>query len=155
MKNIAIALLSATIGLAAVAADSTSATTSTGAAASTTPTKPSGRERLSALDTDKDQFISRDEANANKRLSARFDAIDTDKDGKLSTRELTTYGKANKAKGFASLDVNGDGSISREEAQGSSMARHFDEADTNKDGVISTEEVNAFKSGRKNAKPAV
>lgn len=43
-------------------------------------------------------------------------------------------------------DKNGDGKISREEANASlpRIAAHFDEIDTNKDGFITKEEMRAF-----------
>ena len=43
-------------------------------------------------------------------------------------------------------DKNGDGKISREEANASlpRMAKHFDDIDTNKDGFITREEMKAF-----------
>lgn len=47
---------------------------------------------------------------------------------------------------FKAADSNGDGKISREEANASlpRIARHFDEIDTNKDGFITKEELRAF-----------
>lgn len=47
-------------------------------------------------------------------------------------------------------DKNGDGKISREEANASlpKLARHFDEIDTNKDGQITREEMRAFREKR-------
>lgn len=47
-------------------------------------------------------------------------------------------------------DKNGDGKISREEANASlpKIAKHFDEIDTNRDGQITREEMRAFRDKR-------
>lgn len=45
----------------------------------------------------------------------------------------------------AKLDTNGDGFVSREEAQASKhMAAHFNEADTDRDGRLSAAEMQAY-----------
>lgn len=55
-----------------------------------------------------------------------------------------------KRHGFAALDINGDGSISREEAAARPMlAKMFDKLDTNKDGVLSKDEMKAAKEKMK------
>lgn len=48
-------------------------------------------------------------------------------------------------------DKNGDGMISREEANASlpRLAKHFDQIDTNQDGQITREEMKAFREKRK------
>jgi hyperosmotically inducible protein len=46
------------------------------------------------LDKNKDAFVSRDEAKANKRIAKHFGAADANKDGKLSPDE---FAKANEA----------------------------------------------------------
>lgn len=49
-----------------------------------------------------------------------------------------------KGHGFAALDKNGDGSISRDEAAARPMlAKMFDKLDTNNDGVLSKDEMKA------------
>ena len=47
---------------------------------------------------------------------------------------------------FKAADKNGDGKISREEANASMprVAKHFDEIDANKDGFVTKEEMRAF-----------
>lgn len=51
-----------------------------------------------------------------------------------------------KGHGFAALDKNGDGVISRDEAAARPrMAKMFDKLDTNKDGVLSKDEMKAAK----------
>ena len=55
---------------------------------------------------------------------------------------------------FKSADKNGDGKISREEANASMprVAKHFDDIDTNKDGFASKEEMRAFHEKNRGAK---
>jgi Ca2+-binding EF-hand superfamily protein len=53
---------------------------------------------------------------------------------------------AMKGHGFAALDKNGDGVISRDEvAARPKLAKMFDKLDTNKDGVLSKDEMKAAK----------
>jgi hypothetical protein len=74
--------------LAANAADSTtpegSSTTGSSAAA--------GREEagplFKALDSNKDDYVSRDEAKRSAELTARFSELDTDRDGRLAASEF-------------------------------------------------------------------
>jgi Ca2+-binding EF-hand superfamily protein len=48
--------------------------------------------------------------------------------------------------GFKTLDTNGDGMISRDEAKGHAwLEKHFDEIDTNHDGQISKDELAAWR----------
>ena len=47
---------------------------------------------------------------------------------------------------FQAADTNGDGKLSRSEAQAMPMvAKHFDEIDTNKDGYITCDELRAWR----------
>jgi Ca2+-binding EF-hand superfamily protein len=50
-----------------------------------------GGKGLAALDTNKDQLISREEAKGHPRLEKHFDAIDSNKDGQLSRDELKAF----------------------------------------------------------------
>ncbi len=55
---------------------------------------------------------------------------------------------------FAQWDTNGDGQISREEAQaaGAAMAlKHFDKLDLNKDGVVTKAEIQQARANRRAA----
>jgi Ca2+-binding EF-hand superfamily protein len=57
---------------------------------------------------------------------------------------------------FKKIDVNGDGKISKAEAQANAprLAEHFDEIDTNKDGFITPDEMKAARAKREAAKAA-
>jgi EF hand len=55
------------------------------------------------------------------------------------------------AEKMRAADTNGDGLISRQEADASlpRVAKHFEEIDANKDGQLSREEMRAFHDARK------
>lgn len=58
------------------------------------------------------------------------------------------------AKGFSSLDKNGDGVISRDEAAAHPrLANSFDRLDTNKDGVLSQDELKAARQAHHSDRP--
>jgi EF-hand domain pair len=113
---------------------------------------------MEALDTNKDTLISRDEAKGHRFLAKKFDAIDINKDGYLSQAEFATFRAAHKdgrdgkhgmhgGKGLASLDINNDQLISRDEAKGRPrLEKHFDAIDSNKDGQLSRDEFKAFRA---------
>jgi Ca2+-binding EF-hand superfamily protein len=124
----------------------------------------------SKLDVNGDGYISRDEASSAPRLAQQFDQLDTDKDGLLSQAEMRAGWEARRGeRGFgphhgqgpnhaqgphhargAHLDVNGDGYISREEAQGSpGLTQRFDAIDTNKDGLLSRDELKAWRQNQR------
>lgn len=103
-----------------------------------------GNSRLAALDTDKDQQISRQEAAANPKLAGSFDAIDVNKDGLLSAAEMKGYTKTRKTHALEQLDTNRDGVLTREEAASSKkLMAHWDMIDTDKDGRLSADELRA------------
>ena len=108
-------------------------------------------ERLKAADINGDGMISRDEANAGlPQLAKHFDAIDTDKNGMITLQEFEAAMKGlhrRRHSVLAHLDKDGDGLISRDEAQAAPrLARHFNEIDANKDGFLSKDELAAART---------
>ena len=81
------------------------------AAAADGSAPPRGNRRL---DQNGDGMISRDEAAAHPRLGQSFDRLDANQDGVLSREELRAGHRSGHHGRHASLDTNGDGSISRD-----------------------------------------
>jgi len=114
---------------------------------------PEGRgpmgDRLKQADTNGDGMISREEAKALPRLLKDFDAIDANHDGQISADELRAFHQARRAQRQAEhwkkLDTDGDGRISKAEAQANAprLAEHFDALDTNHDGYLTPDELKA------------
>ena len=125
-------------------------------------------ERFRQADKDGDGTLSKAEAEAGMpRLTKDFDAIDANKDGKLTQEELRAYGvkrhaqwkergglaghrdaqasKLRFAERFKQADADGDGALSKAEAEKSMprIAKHFDEIDANHDGKITWDEIKA------------
>jgi Ca2+-binding EF-hand superfamily protein len=112
----------------------------------TSPTKPDGPRP----DANGDGVVTREEANAFPRLAGHFDAVDTNKDGQLDAAEFAAHRAARQAEMQAraeehwkAADKDGDGAVSREEAQASMprMAEHFDTLDANADGRVERAEM--------------
>ena len=106
-------------------------------------------ERLKQADTNADGMLNRDEAKALPMISKHFDEIDANHDGQITTEELRAFHKARAAERQAAhwkkIDTDGDGRISRAEAQANAprLAEHFDQIDANGDGYITPEELRA------------
>ena len=106
-------------------------------------------ERLKQADTNGDGMLSRDEAKALPMISKNFDAIDANHDGQITMEELRAFHKARagerRAEHWKKIDTDGDGRISRAEAQANAprLAEHFDQIDANGDGFITPEELRA------------
>ncbi|HEX7560452.1 MAG TPA: EF-hand domain-containing protein [Usitatibacter sp.] len=110
-------------------------------------------ERLKQADTNGDGMISREEAKALPRIAAHFDEIDANHDGQVTADELRAFHQKHGAKRSGAmlkkLDTDGDGRISRAEAQAAPrFAANFDAIDANKDGFITMEEMAAAHAKR-------
>lgn len=102
-------------------------------------------ERLKAADTNGDGMISRQEAAALPMIARNFDAIDANRDNQVTVEELRAFHKAQRAEHWKHLDSDGDGKVSKAEAQANAprLFAHFAEIDANGDGFITVEELKA------------
>ena len=108
--------------------------------------KEGGRmERLRAADTNGDGLISRQEAAALPRIAKNFDAIDANRDGQVTADELRAFHKSQRGEHWKRLDTDGDGRISKAEAQANAprLSERFAEIDANGDGFVTPEEMKA------------
>lgn len=110
---------------------------------------------IKAADKNGDQLISREEAKAFlPHVAENFDKIDANGDGQLSRVEMRQWSeqrraarqaerKAEMERRFKAADKDGDGHISRAEAEASmpKVAKRFDVLDANKDGKLTREEL--------------
>jgi Ca2+-binding EF-hand superfamily protein len=120
--------------------------------------------RFKRLDTDGDGTVSKAEAEKGPpHLAEHFAEIDANKDGNLTQEEMLSAMRTRMARctqdpdgcqgqmkqrfegAWKRADVDGDGSLSKAEAeQGMSrLARHFDQIDTDRDGKITLAETDA------------
>jgi Ca2+-binding EF-hand superfamily protein len=122
----------------------------TASACATSPDKPN----CYAADANRDGVISREEAQSIPRLAGQFDTADANKDGKIDTAEMEAYratvrteARARVQARWKAADKNGDGALSREEAQASMprLAGNFDKFDANGDGRIEPGELHDFR----------
>lgn len=138
----------------------------TGFAADNPATAKSPRAaHFSKADANRDGKLSRAEVErAMPHLSGSFASIDTDKDGQLSRRELRAWKKAHRgerqakaAQRFRHADTDGDGAISRAEAEQHAprLARRFDRIDGNRDGKLTPDELRAYRETRRGLKDKV
>ena len=108
------------------------------------PGKEGGRmERLRAADTNGDGLFSRQEAASLPRLATNFVAIVATRDGQVAAEELRAVHQHQRAEHWKRLDADGDGRVSKAEAQANAprLSEHFGQTDANGDGYVTPEEM--------------
>ena len=109
-----------------------------------------GKPGRHPIDANGDGIVTRDEAKSFPRLSADFDAADANKDGQLDAAEMNVHRekmrgemRAKAEQRWTEADKDGDGALSREEAQASMprLAERFEKFDSNGDGKIARDEM--------------
>jgi Ca2+-binding EF-hand superfamily protein len=111
-----------------------------------------------SVDVNKDGIVTREEAQTHPRLSADFDAADTNKDGQLDVTEMNAHRermrvemRAKAEERWKAADTDGDGAVSRAEAEVSmpEIAKRFEKFDANGDGRIGRDEMHNFRMKKK------
>lgn len=103
------------------------------------------------LDSNKDGFVSREEASGAPRLLQKFDQLDGDRDGRLSMDELR---RARPHRGAQRADSNRDNYVSRQEAlEFRPLLERFDQLDSNHDGMLSQDELHKGPRPRRDGPP--
>ncbi len=120
---------------------------------------PRSGGHFSKADTDGNGMLSRAEfEKAMPQLAGKFDSIDANKDGQLTRGELSAWKKAHRAERqaraaerFKHADTDGDGAISRAEAEKNAprLAQKFDLIDSNKDGKLTQDELRAYREAKR------
>ena len=126
-------------------------------------------EQFRKADADGNGMLSRAEAGKGApRLAKHFDAIDANRDGQISPDEIRawrknargerrTRGEAARAKfdrHFTRADVDGDGALTRAEAEKAMprVAKKFERIDADHDGRITREEMRAWLAAKRSAR---
>jgi hypothetical protein len=105
---------------------------------------PELQQRFKQADLEHKGGLTVGEASSAGFAVQSFDSIDADHDHIITLYEITTY-LAGRAQDWAKADTDGDGQVSREEAQKvPSLAKIFTQADRDGDGVVRKEEFEAF-----------
>jgi hypothetical protein len=128
------------------------------AAAQAGDPRPAGKPGHPQIDANNDGMVTREEAQAFPRLTAEFDAADTNKDGQLGTTEMNAHRekmrvemRAKAEQRWTEADKDGDGALTREEAQASmpGLAERFEQFDSNSDGKIARDEMHNVRMKKK------
>ena len=120
------------------------------AAAQAGDPQAAGKPGHPPMDANSDGIVTRDEAKSFPRLSADFDVADANKDGQLDAAEMNAHRekmrvemRAKAEQRWKDADKDGDGALTREEAQASmpGLAERFEKFDSNGDGKIARDEM--------------
>ncbi len=106
------------------------------------PARHYGKRRFEKRDVNGDGQLSRDEIP--RMPDKKFAKLDRNQDGQLSPSELRPGGKAKKHRRFDKIDTDGDGRVSRAEAD-KAKKRKFAKMDTNSDGAVDRAEFRTSK----------
>ncbi len=126
-------------------------------------------EQFRHADVDGNGMLSRAEAEGSTPwLAGNFDAIDINRDGRISPEEIRAFRRAGRnergARGaragakferyFGRADSDGDGSLSRAEAERGlpRVAKKFERIDRDGDGRVTREEMQAWLAARRAAR---
>ena len=126
-------------------------------------------EQFRKADTDGSGTLSRAEAGKGApRLAKQFDAIDANHDGQIAPEEirawrrkarLERHGRREAAtarfdRHFTGADTDGDGALSRAEAEKSMprVAKNFERIDADHDGRITRDEMRAWLAAKRSAR---
>ena len=123
-------------------------------------------EQFRRADFDANGMLSRAEAErAAPLLAKQFDAIDANRDGQISAEEIRAFRRAarseRRARGgskfdhyFSRADTDGDGALSRAEAERGlpRVAKKFERIDRDGDGRLTREEMQAWLAARRAAR---
>jgi Ca2+-binding EF-hand superfamily protein len=86
-------------------------------------------------------------------LASACDADEPEETERTASFEASDAKGSERAHGLiAKFDVDGDGAISREEAEGHFLAKKFDKLDTDGDGLLTTDELASMKKHGKHGK---
>ena len=132
------------------------------AAAQAGDPRPAGKPGHPQIDANSDGIVTREEAKSFPRLTADFDAADANKDGQLDTAELNAHRekmrvemRAKAEQRWTEADKDGDGALTREEAQASmpGLAERFEQFDSNGDGKIARDEMHNVRMKKRWQRP--
>jgi Ca2+-binding EF-hand superfamily protein len=128
------------------------------AAAQAGDPQAAGKPGRHQIDANGDGIVTRGEAKSFPRLTADFDVADANKDGQLDSAEMNAHRekmrvemRAKAEQRWKEADQDGDGALSREEAQASmpGLAERFEKFDSNGDGKIARDEMHNVRMKKK------